>query len=69
MARYRLILTGCEERLIVETGGSFTDVVQDLSVQRILQARLVAVDGQACRNNLAISISKIVAVVEVDTSE
>ena len=69
MARFRVLLVGCDEQLVLDIDGSLSDVAQDVSQQRVVLARLVGVDGHSCSKGIAVAVSKIVAVVEVDAAE
>jgi hypothetical protein len=65
MSDYLFHLTGCQERMLVKVDAqSLSDLAQDLSGQRFLLGRIVAVNGEWTSRDALIPVSRIGMIVE-----
>ena len=67
MSSYDFLLTGCDQKFLLEVEApSLTDLAQELSCNRFLVGRIIAVDGEATSRGVVVPTSRIGLVVEPD---
>lgn len=67
MSAFVVLLMGCPERLSLEVEApSLADLARELSCNRFLLGRMVAVDGCSSDNGVAIPVSRIAMITEPD---
>ncbi|MBP1807110.1 hypothetical protein [Rubellimicrobium aerolatum] len=63
MSAYVVLLTGCNEKLLVEAT-SLTDLAQELSCTRFLVGRMIAADGEMMARGVLVPVSRIGMIAE-----
>ena len=65
MSAYQFVLTGFDQKFLLEVEApSLADLVQELSCNRFLVGRIIAVDGEATSRDVVVSTSRIGLIVE-----
>ena len=65
MSAYLFVLTGSEQRFLVEVEAlSLADLAQELSCSRFLVGRIIAVDGEVTSRGVVVPTSRIGLIAE-----
>lgn len=65
MSAYMFLLTGCTEKYLLEVEApSLADLAQELSCNRFLVGRMVAVDGELTSRGVVVPVSRIGMIFE-----
>ena len=67
MSAYLFLLTGSQEKFLVEVeASSLSDLAQVLSCSRFVVGRMVAVDDEFTSRDVLVSVNRIELIVEPD---
>ena len=65
MNAYLFLLTGCDQKFLVEVEAlSLADLARELSCKRFLVGRMVAVDDESTSRGVVVPVSRIGMIVE-----
>lgn len=65
MSAYLFLVTGSDQKFLLEVEAqSLTDLAQNLSCNRFLVGRMLAVDGEGTSRDVVVPVSRIAMIVE-----